>query len=53
MAFLPVLFESLLLFFFFILVPFFGSGNLLGLICVGNVLGNSRLTGLEGRIAGG
>ena len=49
-TFLPVSFESLLSFFFFILVPFFVPGNLLGLICVG---GNSRLTGLEGRIAGG
>ena len=40
---------SLLPSFFFILVQFFGPGYLLGLISVGNVLGNSRLTGLEGR----
>ena len=44
---------SLLPSFFFILVQFFGPENLFGLISVGNVLGNSRLTGLEGRIAGG
>ena len=36
---------SLLPSFFFILVQFFGPGNLLGLISAGNVLGNSRLTG--------
>ena len=40
---------SLLPSFFFILVQFFGPGYLLGLISVGNVLGNSRLTGLEER----
>ena len=40
---------SLLPFFFFILVQFFGSRNLLDLISVGNVLGNSRLMVLEGR----
>ena len=40
---------SLLRSFFFILVPFFGPGNLVGLISVGNVLGKSRLTRLEGR----
>ena len=39
---------SLLPTFFFILVQFFGPGNLFGLISAGNVLGNSRLTGLEG-----
>ena len=43
-------FSSLLpSFFFFILVQFFGARNLLGLISVGNVLGNSRLMVLEGR----
>ena len=35
--------------FFLILVQFFGPGNWLGLISAGNVLENSRLTGLEGR----
>ena len=35
--------------FFFLLVQFFGRGYLLGHISVGNVLGNSRVTGLEGR----
>ena len=40
---------SLLPSFFFILVQFFGPGNLVGLISVGNVLGPRDLTGLEGR----
>ena len=40
---------SLLPSFCFILVQFFSPGDLLGLVSVGNVLGNSRLTGLEGR----
>jgi len=38
---------SLLPSFFFILVQFFGLLFLFGFISVGNVLGNSRLTGLE------
>ena len=35
--------------FSFFLFSVFGPGNLLGLISVGNVLENSKLTGLEGR----
>ena len=35
--------------FSFFLFSVFGPGNLFGLISVGNVLGNSRPTGLEGR----
>ena len=38
---------SLLLSFFFILVQFFGPGNLVSLISVGNVLENSRLMGIR------
>ena len=45
----PIAFSPLLPSFFFILVQFFGRGYLLGHISVGNVLGNSRVTGLEGR----
>ena len=40
---------SLLPSFFFLLVQFFGARNLLGLISVGNVLGNSRLMVLKER----
>ena len=46
-AFLPFAFAPPLL--FFILVQFFGPGNLLGLISAENVLGNWRLMVLEGR----